>query len=163
MFFFKSRFLTVLCLSSGRHTPTAPSVPQRAFVSGSRPRAKSAATITDFLLFSTKAPTCGTVGGGGAGPCPVTCRPQTTPPSCPARCRYQASWRSSAVTSAREQTTRACSPPRSPAPKNSSERPWRGEHKQDGAHSSTEKKDSVLFHHVEAGLRVWSDTKQLPS
>ncbi len=45
------------CSLSGPITRTALSVPQKAWVFGSQPRAKSAATITGFQLFSTTAPT----------------------------------------------------------------------------------------------------------
>lgn len=118
--------ISLFCSLTGPTTRTAPSAPQRACVSGSRPRAKSAATIIGFQLFSNKAPTCGTV-DGAARRCQVTSRPQMTPQSCPVKCRCPASWRSLAATSVRGPTIRACWPPCSLVQRSWWRRPWRGE------------------------------------
>ena len=116
----------LLCSLSGPAPLTALSAPQRAWVSGSQPRAKSAVTITGFQLFSTIAPTCGTV-GAVARRCRATSRLQTTLQSCPVKCLSLGSWRSLAATSVRGPTIRACWPPHSPVQRNWWRRHWRGE------------------------------------
>ncbi len=118
----------LLCSLSGPITRTALSVPQKAWVFGSQPRAKSAATITGFQLFSTTAPTVD-VGARrwAAGAWWVTTRLQMTRQSCPVKCLSPASWRSLAVTSVRGPTIRVCWPPHSPVQKSWWRRPWRGE------------------------------------
>lgn len=124
--YWQRTYLAVFCCLAGPTTQTAPSARQRACVSGSRPRAKSAATTIGFHRFSTKAPTCGRA-GGTAGLCQATAGLQMTLQSCPARCLCPACWRSLAATSVRGPTIRACWPPRSPAPRSWWRRPWRGE------------------------------------